>query len=64
MKIGDLVELSAYGKRLKDHAHVRGKLGLVIEKHHSYGWWRVQWVGSPLRIIHSRKDLKIAKRRG
>ncbi len=64
MKIGDLVELSAYGDRLKDHAWLRGKLGLVVEHHHRPGGWKVQWVGSMRRVLHPRKDLKHAKKRG
>lgn len=64
MKVGDLVELSAYGSKLKDHAHMRDKLGLVIEHHRRSGWWKVQWVGTLRGFIYPRKELKIAKRRG
>ena len=62
MKIGDLVELSAYGNKLRDYEHCHGKVGLVISRSHPSGWWEVQWIHSPLtKLVHPRKDLKIAK---
>ena len=55
MKVGDLVELSAYGKRLKMFMYLHHKVGLVHES--AYDHYVVQWhnTGS---VQHRRKDLK------
>ena len=46
MKVGDLVELSASGKKLQLNEHAIGKTGLVT---HCYGWGESAYVQSGYR---------------
>ena len=64
MNIGDLVELSAYGKRLKCMARCVGCLGLVVKVDQPYSpaaELLVDWNGGHGEEYHTRRDLKIAK---
>ena len=69
MKVGDFVELSAYGKRLKCNREMRGKVGLVVEVDtvmrpaNPAGAIMVSWSGSDFdqRCYHIRQDLKYIK---
>ena len=71
MKVGDLVELSAYGKKLKMFKKQRGLVGVVVDISGApiFSHVHVQWCGaintsnrggvSSHRL--TRKDLRIAK---
>lgn len=68
MKVGDLVELSAYGNSLMCLEHVRGSIGMVTSKRSVNGPYyncavMVQWFknGGMLVKEHPRKDLKMVK---
>jgi hypothetical protein len=71
MKVGDLVELSSYAKKLKmmrsyigDVGIVRKVIGLKLFPHHEE--YRIIWSKSGDAsgdIYFSRKDLKYAKKR-
>ena len=68
MKVGDLVELSSYGRKLKMFKHVRhGDVGLVYEKDKYY--FRVRWCNPPRKGVYlrytryTRRDLKYAKKK-
>ena len=58
MKIGDLVQLSAYGDRLTMNYTKRGKIGLVIGQTSPAGFWKVKWNAQAGAQAHPRKDLK------
>ena len=64
MKVGDLVELSSYGKRLKCNRHQKGKVGIVTmrdphEVASPQDAIMVSWSGSDCRqCYHVRMDLK------
>ena len=55
MKVGDLVELSAYGKKLKMFMYLHHKVGLVHES--AYDHYVVRWHNTG-EVLHRRKDLK------
>jgi hypothetical protein len=62
MQVGDLVELSAYGRKRCHSKSLWDKMGLVIEYKPSGFYWKVQWFetkGRPYYI--SRKDIKHVK---
>ena len=66
MKIGNLVELSAYGKRLKCNIKALGRVGLVIttdvrEVTNPSDAIVVSWSGLEQKLFHIRRDLKHAK---
>jgi len=65
MKVGDLIELSAYGKRLHCVSERRGKLGIVVAVRPAPDWGVVvDWLDTThpeARYCHPRRDLKIAK---
>tara|TARA_Y100000310_G_scaffold106070_1_gene104602 strand:+ start:164 stop:397 length:234 start_codon:yes stop_codon:yes gene_type:complete len=67
MKVGDLVELSAYGKKLKWYSRGLGlkqeELGILVEINRGHlDSYFVRWnFGTGIRCPHSRKDLKMAK---
>ena len=69
MKVGDFVELSAYGKRLKCNREMRGRVGLVVEVDPAMALANgpraimVSWSGSDFdqRCYHIRQDLKYIK---
>ena len=66
MTVGDLVELSAYGKKLKrtpDHA-ILG-FGIVIDtKDPHRPMLEVMWYGSGRPLLHHRRELKIVSKGG
>lgn len=66
MKVGDLVELSAYGKSLKCNVAARGKVGLVttVDVHEiasPQDAIMVSWSGLEREAYHIRRDLKYAR---
>ena len=66
MKVGDLVELSAYGRRLKCNLTARARVGLVtmIDIHEvasPQDAVMVSWSGLDQKLYHIRRDLKHAK---
>ena len=67
MQVGDIVELSAYGKRLKCNREFRDKVGLVMEIDPVHGLAgmtnavMVSWTGPGNTNYHIRRDLKHAK---
>ena len=60
MKVGDLVELSAYGKKRKGYSRLRELHGIVIERVHELSEWKVHWFGTPVTIMN-RKNIKHVK---
>jgi hypothetical protein len=64
MKIGDLVELSAYGKKRIYNSTIkrRDKFGLVVKKRsHLLGWWSIRWYPSNKIHKHSRNEVRFVK---
>ena len=66
MKVGDLVELSAYGKKLELNAEHRGQVGLVVRTDagttaHGHIAISVVWAGDTNPSLNIRQDLKYAK---
>ena len=67
MKVGDIVRLSAYGKRLNCNQNFTGRVGLVVEIDPVRGLVdsnnavMVNWSGSTKISYHIRRDLKHAK---
>ena len=66
MKVGDLVELSAYGRRLKCNSTARSRVGLVtmIDIHEVASPQDAvmgSWSGLEKQFYHIRRDLKHAK---
>jgi hypothetical protein len=66
MKVGDLVELSAYGKKLKMLSHLEpGDVAIIVKKQ-SWGRYVLRWQKSSTSskyFYYNRADLKYAKRR-
>ena len=60
MQVGDLVELSTYGKKLKSFRGLHDRRGIVIERVHELSRWRIHWFGKPTNIM-SRKNIKHVK---
>lgn len=63
MKVGDLVELSAYGEKIKSLKALRYKKGLVVERCYGGAYLRVIWFGSSRnrKTNMRRSDLKHAR---
>ena len=62
MKVGDLVELSAYGEKCSGWTSwMRGHLGIVVARHARLDDWRVKWFQSGRTVHMGRKYLKHAK---
>lgn len=59
MKVGDLVELSSYGRKLKMLDDRCGKVGVVV-RILSYDTFTVNWCSGPDQDRLTRKDLKHA----
>jgi len=61
MQVGDLVRLSAYGKKMKTHRRVtkRDPLGIIYRI--SAPWFYVKWPIMGLQYQYFRQDLKYAK---
>ena len=68
MEVGDLVVLSAYGKKISVNSKVDDRIGLVLQVQHgdkgatSYDVYKVLWSGGGGVMWHIRKDLKKAKK--
>jgi hypothetical protein len=65
MEVGDLVELSAYGKKLKMLQRIETDDVAIIVKKYSWGRYDLRWLKSePIRhFYYNRMDLKYAKSR-
>ena len=64
MRIGDLVQLSAYAKKLKTYYVGRDDdIGIIVSTHYSMSFFGVKWA-SDGRIERSmdRREIKHAKR--
>ena len=64
MKVGDLVELSAYGSKLQWLARYRGLLAIILEVIPTNGNCYVQWMGKNMRQVNrtvGRRDIKHLK---
>ena len=63
MQVGDLVELSAYGKKIDGNHFLVGKIGLVTRRPSNGYYLKVKWMhprfNNPRAI--SRRELKYAK---
>ena len=62
MKVGDLVELSAYGKKLKMLQRIETDDVAIIVKKYSWGRYDLRWLKSK-SFYYNRMDLKYAKSR-
>ena len=64
MKPGDLVTLSARGKRYHYLKQLHGAIGLVLKQRNDSPWadWIVLWTGWEKTLSHDRKNLKIIKK--
>ena len=61
MKVGDLVQLSAYGKRLKSWYVGRDNdLGVIISVS-GHGWFRIMWSTDGKVETIDRREIKYAK---
>tara|TARA_R110000824_G_scaffold56294_4_gene154292 strand:- start:1450 stop:1674 length:225 start_codon:yes stop_codon:yes gene_type:complete len=67
MKIGDLVELSSYGKNIQENQPYISKAGVImrISEHaedakftHAVSWFGVKNRNSIHQVLHPRRDLK------
>ena len=62
MKIGDLVQLSSYGKSLKCFDYLRDDIGLVMNINSTGDIYRVTWSKRPgCSNIMYRRDIKYVK---
>ena len=55
MKVGDLVELSARGKKLLNFQWLYGCHGIVIKRVHELSYWKVHWFGKPAAVMNRRE---------
>ena len=60
MQVGDLIELSAYGKKRKGWRWLHGTHGIVTKRVSELSWWRIHWFDK-LTNIMKRKDIKHVK---
>jgi len=60
VQVGDLVELSACGKKLIGFRWLRGYQGIVIKNMREFSVWKVHWFGKPATVMN-RKDIKHVK---
>ena len=62
MKVGDLVVLSAYGKKLKLYKLRRDacRTGLIIDR--TFAWYHVLWNSGEIDTSVDPKDIKMAKK--
>ena len=66
MKVGDLVELSSYAKKLKRNSSLANKIGIITEVlnpssvHEIYD---IYWIGEGLQPVYDRVELKYARRK-
>jgi len=68
VKVGDLVQLSAYGKKCTFNFFVKGRIGLVVGVdncgaigEHPGTAITVRWSGQEKHVYQIRRDLKYAK---
>ena len=59
MKVGSLVELSAYGKKIQILQRFVGQTGLVLQ--YNFESALVQWSNSPRAVHANRRDIKEVK---
>ena len=59
MKIGDLVQLSAYGKKIQMLEKFRGDTGLIL--HSYFDGAMVWWNKMPRPMLMNRRDIKHAR---
>ena len=68
MEVGELVTLSAYGKKISVNYRVDGSVGLILEVQigsdakSSFDVYKVLWSGGGGTMWHIRRDLKKAKK--
>jgi len=69
VEVGDLVILSAYGKKISVNYRVQGHVGIVVEvqrgekdEKSSFDVYKIMWAGGGT-MWHIRKDLKMAKKK-
>ena len=66
MEVGELVTLSAYGKKISVNFRVRGMVGIILEAQKSEvpspaDVYKILWSGGGGTMYHIRRDLKKAK---
>ena len=66
MEVGELVTLSAYGKKISVNFRVRGMVGIILEIQKSEvpspaDVYKILWSGGGGTMYHIRRDLKKAK---
>ena len=66
MEVGELVTLSAYGKKISVNFKVRGMIGIILEVQKSEvpspaDVYKILWSGGGGTMYHIRRDLKKAK---
>ena len=66
MEVGELVTLSAYGKKISVNFRVRGMIGIILEVQKSEvpspaDVYKILWSGGGGTMYHIRRDLKKAK---
>ena len=68
MEVGDLVMLSAYGKKISVNYRVDESVGLILEvqtgndEKSNFDVYKVLWSGGGGTMWHIRRDLKKAKK--
>ncbi len=68
MEVGDLVVLSAYGKKISVNYRVDESVGLILEvqtgndEKSNFDVYKVLWSGGGGTMWHIRRDLKKAKK--
>lgn len=63
MEVGDLVQLSSYGKKISVNHNFIGKVGVIVHwdwNKDKYAIFRVHWAASGF-MYHIRRDLKKVK---
>jgi hypothetical protein len=66
VEVGELVTLSAYGKKISVNFRVRGKVGIILVVQRSevptpVDVYKIMWSGGGGTMYHIRRDLKRAK---
>jgi len=66
VEVGELVTLSAYGKKISVNFRVRGMVGIILEVQKSEvpspaDVYKILWSGGGGTMYHIRRDLKRAK---
>jgi len=67
MKVGDLVELSAAGKKIQCNSPFVGLMGIIMNKGFHGTWgnrYQIHWFGNKLRhLSFRRKELKYVRKK-